>query len=130
MSLNKARIQLKSKVSKYLTLFQLQPKDSCNKVSAQILKSLSTIIQRQFSDFASWSVQRIVEASTTMGSLEEVSLAQALWTFPDSSLITAAMEAEEAWIAASTLILIVPAGGHQGDCEPSLKFIEIPNVSS
>jgi hypothetical protein len=58
MSLNKARIQLKSK-AKHLTLlqiaeiFQLQPKDSCNKVSTQILESLSTIIQRQFSDFAS-----------------------------------------------------------------------------
>ena len=58
MSLNKARIQLKSK-AKHLTLlqiaeiFQLQPKDSCNKVSTQILESLFTIIQRHFSDFAS-----------------------------------------------------------------------------
>ena len=58
MSLNKARIQLKSE-AKQLTLlqiveiFQLQPKDSCNKVSTQILESLFTIIQRHFSDFAS-----------------------------------------------------------------------------
>jgi hypothetical protein len=55
---NKARIQLRSKI-KHITLlqraeiFHLQPKDSCNKVSTQNLKSLSTIIQRQFSDFAS-----------------------------------------------------------------------------
>ena len=58
LSLNKARIQLRSK-TKHLTLLQraeifyLQPKDSCNKVSTQNLESLSTIIQRQFSDFAS-----------------------------------------------------------------------------
>ena len=111
-------------------IFQLQPKDSYNNVSTQILESLSTIIQRQFSDFVSWSVQRIVKASATMWSLEEVSLAQALWTFLDSSLITTTMEAEEAWIATLTLILTVRVGRHQGDYEPSLKFIEIPNVSS
>ena len=58
MSLNKARLQLKSK-AKHLTLlqiaeiFQLQPKDYCNKVSTQNLESLSTIIQRQFSNFTS-----------------------------------------------------------------------------
>jgi hypothetical protein len=58
LSLNKAKIQLRSK-TKHITLlqraeiFHLQPKDSCNKVSTQNLESLSTIIQRQFSDFAS-----------------------------------------------------------------------------
>ena len=76
-------------------IFQLQPKDSYNKVSIQILESLSTIIQRQFSDFVSWSVQRIVKALATMWSLEEVSLAQALWTFLDPSLIIVAMEVDD-----------------------------------
>ena len=49
MSLNKARIQLKSKVKHLILLqraeiFQLQPKDSCNKVSTQNLESHFTII--------------------------------------------------------------------------------------
>ena len=49
MSLNKARIQLKYKVKHLILLqraeiFQLQPKDSCNKVSTQNLESHFTII--------------------------------------------------------------------------------------